>query len=273
MGQRLRMKTLPGLCQLLKRVKICWKRARQHVHSPDVYYVEKLCSIRINLLALGYGMEFVFQDEFTFYRQPSLANAYAVAGKTQPLAELGWKGNYFWRIAATLSVFTGSVVFDMARQFDLARLTKFYQKVVRTFPNASVICMAQDNWPVHFHPNIMGALIPQKPKWPLHVPGNWPTTPDSKVKHLELPIQLFPLPTYASWCNPIEKLWKLLRQEVLHLHSYADDWDALKLAVENFLAEFSTGSKELLKYVGLADPTRIYHSIFNAPAGSSMLRY
>jgi len=32
---------------------------------------------------------------------------------------------------------------------------------------------------------------------------------------------LVPLPTYGSWTGPIERLWRWLKQEVLHLHSYA----------------------------------------------------
>jgi transposase len=67
----------------------------------------------------------------------------------------------------------------------------------------------------------------------------------------ELPIQLVFLPTYASWLNPIEKLWRWLRQEVLHLHRLSDDWPALKQAVWDFVAQFALGSLDLLRYVGL----------------------
>ncbi|MGQ9628202.1 MAG: transposase [Anaerolineae bacterium] len=35
------------------------------------------------------------------------------------------------------------------------------------------------------------------------------------------------LPTYASWFNPIEKLWRWLKQDVLHLHRLNEDWQAL----------------------------------------------
>ena len=59
------------------------------------------------------------------------------------------------------------------------------------------------------------------------------------------------LPTYASWLNPIEKLWRWLKQEVLHLHRFSDAWDELKEHVDQFLATFSGGSDDLLHYVGL----------------------
>jgi hypothetical protein len=59
------------------------------------------------------------------------------------------------------------------------------------------------------------------------------------------------LPTYASWCNPIEKLWRWLEQDILHLHRLSDDWAALKQAVACFLDGFADQSLELLRYVGL----------------------
>jgi hypothetical protein len=70
-----------------------------------------------------------------------------------------------------------------------------------------------------------------------------------------LPIQLAPLPTYASWTNPIEKLWRKLRQEVLHLHRLADRLEELRAAVRRFLDRFAHSSLELLCYVGLLVPT------------------
>ena len=88
------LKSLAGLCQLLKRLRVCWKRARAHVHSPDPNYVEKLSSVKVNFLNIDLETNaFLFQDEFTFYRQPSLACAYESVGKQQPLAELGWRSN------------------------------------------------------------------------------------------------------------------------------------------------------------------------------------
>lgn len=68
---------------------------------------------------------------------------------------------------------------------------------------------------------------------------------------LHLPIQLVPLPTYASWCNPIEKLWRWLKQDVLHLHRLADHLEDLRARGRAFLDEFHDGSDHLLRYVGL----------------------
>jgi hypothetical protein len=115
-----------------------------------------------------------------------------------------------------------------------------------------------DNWPVHFHPDLLVALQPQECPWPFPRPANWPTEPSAAAARkwggLALPIRLVPLPTYASWLNPIEKLWRWLRQEVVHLHPWADDPPALRAAADAFLARFVPGAAacaDLLRYVGL----------------------
>jgi len=105
------------------------------------------------------------------HRQPSLAGAYEVVGSTQPLAELGWKSNYEWRIAATLNALTGQVTFAQTKVFDIPHLVRFNQQVVDTYPGLE-IQMAQDNWPVHFHPDVRAALQPQEWKWAFHLPKN-----------------------------------------------------------------------------------------------------
>jgi len=58
------------------------------------------------------------------------------------------------------------------------------------------------------------------------------------------------LPTDAPWTNPIEKLWRWLRQDVVHHHRRADHWEELKAAVMAFLDHFADGSTALLTYVG-----------------------
>jgi hypothetical protein len=258
----LSLKSLAGLCQLLKRLRICWKRARAHVHSPDPHYIEKLSWVKVNFLNINLETQvFLFQDEFTFYRQPSLAWAYETVGKQQPLAELGWRSNLAWRIAATLNGYTGQVTYLQGYHIGIRQLLQLYQQVVLTYPEAKAICIAQDNWPVHYHPDLCVALQAQEWKYPPKLPSNWPVEASPKAKHLNLPIQLLPLPTYASWTNPIEKLWRNLRQEVLHLHRFEDDWDATKKAVTAFLDQFSHGSSDLLCYVGLQKPINIYRSL------------
>ncbi len=67
--------------------------------------------------------------------------------------------------------------------------------------------MAQDNWSIHQHRDVLTALS----RWP-RIEPIW-------------------LPTYAPWLNPTHKLWRLKRQDVLKLHRLAGDWPALRQQV------------------------------------------
>lgn len=251
--------TLSGLCQLLRRLGIHWKRAREHVHSPDPDYRAKLLEVHVLVQVRRPEVACLFEDEFTLYRHPGLAQAYEQVGAPQPLAELGHRGNYTWRFAAVLEVWTGQVIYGQARVMDVTRLIQFYRQVCQAYPGQGVQ-LIQDNWPLHYHPDVLAALQPQAFPYGVHVPPNWSRTARG-VEHLQLPIQIRPLPTYASWTNPIEKLWRKLQQEVLRMHRYEDDWPGLKQRVFQFLDQYSSGSKALLRYVGLEDPTRLYQSL------------
>jgi transposase len=141
-------------------------------------------------------------------------------------------------------------------------LVDFYQQLALTYPQSEAIYLVLDNWPIHFHPDVLAALQDPALAWPLKRPANWPTLPSPHARRLDLPIQLLPLPTYAPWTNPIEKVWRLLNQTVLHLHRFEDDWDGLKQRVSRELNLYLQPSPELLRYVGLQDPFRLYHALF-----------
>jgi hypothetical protein len=53
------------------------------------------------------------------------------------------------------------------------------------------------------------------------------------------------------WLNPIEKLWRWVRQDVLKMHRGVEDWPRVKQLVRAFLDQFAHGSPALLRYVGL----------------------
>ncbi len=101
--------------------------------------------------------------------------------------------------------------------------------------------MVQDNWSVHRHDDVLAAVaaLPTiEPVW---------------------------LPTYAPWLNPIEKLWRWLRQTVLRNHRLADDWDLLKQRVADAFARVASGgtpaTTAVLRYVGLLGDGRLARAI------------
>jgi len=256
----LQVNTLSGLSKLLKRLRISYKRGRSYIYSPDSYYEQKMDFIAQCLLKAWYAPEkyvLLYQDEFTIYRQPTIARDYEQMGKCQPLARRSYRSDTEFRGIGALNAVTGQVTYHQASKADIRQLAVFYDMVVKDYPRIETIYMVEDNWPVHYHPDLLIHLQPQDFQFPLHLPCNWPREPSSKAKREaqkrieKLPIKIVQLPTYASWANPIEKLWRWVRQSILHLHRLSDDWQRLKQRVIDFIQTFKKGSNELLRYVGL----------------------
>jgi hypothetical protein len=242
------------MSRLLQRLHIRLKRARAYVHSPDPLYAEKralIAQVRQQVESAPERFVLLYLDETNYYRQPTLAADYAPAGRRQPLARLGQGTNPRFRILAALNALTGQVTYCQYSKLPVRRLSAFYADLRAVYPQVETLFVVLDNWPVHFHPDLLARLAPQQWPYAFNRPANWPTSPSARATHGELPIQLLCLPTYASWCNPIEKLWRYLRQEVLHLHRQADDWPGLRRRVEVCLDSFAQPSPSLLRYVGL----------------------
>ena len=254
--------TLAGVHTVLRRARIVWKRARASIRSPDPDYDAKLADVAAAVAAAQAQpgrIITVYLDEVTVERQPTVANAYAPTGASeQARAVRSSKSNTITRIVGALNALTGGVFHRRASKITIGFLVVFYQALCRAYPDAERIYVIQDNWPVHTHPDLLVALEPQETRWPWYRPPSWPTEPSPAAIRrwgaLQLPIQIVPLPTYASWCNPIEKLWRKLRQDVTHLHRWADDLETLRTEIDRFLDQFAKGSVELLRYVGLAVP-------------------
>lgn len=221
----------PGIYKILKRLGFSRKRAMNFIHSPDPEYQRKWKAILQAFLdATNHPDEvvIVFLDEFSYYRQPTLACAYHVSGHTLPYAFQIARSNTRTRLIAGLNGLTGKVTYLQRSKIGLLALQDFYQQLRADYPEAKRIYVVQDNWPVHKLPDVLQAL---------------------QFHHLT---PLF-LPTYASWLNPIEKLWRWLKQDILHLHSLSNDLESLRTLVRAFLDAFVSGSDPLLRYVGLLD--------------------
>jgi transposase len=252
---------LPGLARLLARLELRWKGARLHLHSPDPDYAAKLAYVRqlgLQVKQANGRLALVYLDEFTLHRQPSLARAWAQQGADEPRAELSYRADTLSRIVATLDHVNARVTYRRVKKVGTDALVTLQRRLVKAYPNAERIYVVEDNWPIHTHPDVLVALEPQENPWPWHRPPNWPTTPSDRAQkkygQLHLPIQLVLLPTYASWTNPIEKLWRKLKADLLHLHRLADRLDELRQKVDRFLDQFANGSLDLLRYVGLFVP-------------------
>ena len=250
--------SVSGWQRLLARLRIRWKRGRAWVHSPDPDYDAKLAAIagaQALTRAEPATYRLLFQDEVTLSRHPTVSHAYAAQGHDQARARRSHAADTLTRLTATLDAASGQVVARRASRITLATHVAFLRALVDTYAQHAQLFLVVDNWPLHFHPDVLVALEPQLPHFPRYVPPTWPSDPSPEARRrwgdLHLPIQLLPLPTYASWCNPIEQLWRQLRQDLTHFHPWADDLPALRQQLDAFLAQFAHGSADLLRYVGL----------------------
>ncbi len=201
----------------------------------------------------------LFGDEVTFYRQPELANDYVLKGAAiQPPAHRSHRSNTSGRIGGVVNALTGQVSYVLASKCGVNQLLKLYEQLRADYPAAEVIYLIEGNRAVHFHPTLLNALVEQESGFELKTPPSWENVVGKDYQKEKLPIQLVPLPTYASWCNPIEKLWRRLKQKVIHLHRKAEQWEKLKEEVKEFLDQFKEESAALLQYIGLTKNSKLY---------------
>ncbi len=222
---------LSGLWRLLRHHNLKVRSARVQHYSADPDYTAKVAHLEQCLRRTARAPQqqvLVFMDEMGYTRWPEPAATWAAVGRTAvPVAERRGTNNQQWRIIGALNAWTGQVHYLDAYIVGRAKVKEFYQPLVQAYPEAECIYVVQDNWSIHRHEDVLAALatLPQiEPVW---------------------------LPTYAAWLNPIEKLWRWLRQDVLTMHRLADDWTALRQRVRRFLDQFAHGSRDVLHYVGL----------------------
>lgn len=244
-----------GVHQILSRLGISYKRARDYLRSPDADYAEKLSRVEQVLAVARENREthiVVYQDEFSFYLQPTLAKDWAETGTKTPLARQSYLSQETCYGIGALNPHTGEVIYQQVKRCTVVALHTFYAEIRNRYPNAERIYLIQDNRAIHFHPNLIAALLPQGGDFDKPTPPNWTGKPSKQIGTLsKLPIEIVQLPTYASWTNPIEKLWRWVRQSVIHLHRLSNDYQALQEKVLAFMEQFKEGSQPLLRYVGL----------------------
>lgn len=208
-----------------------YKRGRMSLHSPDKEYDKKLAIIR-NAKEACYAkprnVVFLYEDEHTFGRYPTVATAYAGTGIAEQTAEHYAGFNCLRRIAGCLDISTGAFTSRQRNHFTADQMGKFYQFIEEQYPDTEIIYIVLDNWRVHFEPSILEAMEKRKSR-----------------------IRLLRLPTYAPWTNPTEKVWRLFKQEITHLHPYTYEWSTLRKTIDAWFEERRKDSHEMLYTVGL----------------------
>ena len=224
--------TLSGVWRWLRR-QLGVKLRSGHVQyfSPDPQYTTKVAKLKRCLRTVARNPKdtvLLFIDEMGYSTWPDAASDWSASAPAKaPEADRQKSGNGMWRVIGSLNAWTGKVTSLDNYIVGRRQLIQMYDRIAKAYPRAETIYVVQDNWSIHRHPDVMTALKawPQiKPVW---------------------------LPTYAPWLNPIEKLWRWLKETVTKMHHLANDWPALHQRVNDFLKQFAKGSKRLLQYVGL----------------------
>jgi len=218
-----------GIYKVLRRLGFSRKHARTFIRSPDpAFHAKWRAILQAFAEAVNHPQQvaFLLVDELTYYRQPATAPVYHRRGRSQPKARKAHRANTRTRLVAALDAITGQVLFMQRSKIGKQALPLFYTQLRAAYPHLQKVYVVQDNWPIHKLPEVLNALAE---------------------------CRLTPLffPSYASWLNPIEKLWRWLRQDILHMHALAHDLDTLRHQVFEFLDQFAGGSDPLLRYVGL----------------------
>jgi transposase len=216
----------------LKRAGVIWRSAFLRQWSPDPEYPSKLEHLCACLQEAGQSpgeVELIFMDEAGFYRWPVPARTWAEVAPVPPPSanHTGNDNNSQWRLIGGLNAYTGQVNYLSNYIVGRRQVIAWYQLLSEAYPNAQKIYIAQDNWSIHSHPDVLEALK-QYPR-----------------------IEIVWLPTYSPWLNPIEKLWRWLKVDILKMHRLSQDWKELKHQVDLFLVQFAKGSRQLLQYAGL----------------------
>jgi transposase len=275
----LKLTTIQGLWSVMRRLKVHYKASCNYIHSPDLDYDVKWATIESTIsqcvanakeASQGENEERVIVlclDELTYYNQPSLADTYALCGNEQTKAQRALGATKTARLVGAINIQSGQVFIDQKSKITIANFIAFLKSIVELNPNTRIYIII-DNWPIHYHPNVIAALEDQKWAHRFRIPPSWQDIKvNKKYQGLNLPIQFLPLPTYASWLNPIEKLWRWLKQVVIHVNPYAQEWQTLKDKVLLFFNRVNELPIEVLNYLGLNNPNTKYGKIlFNNDA-------
>jgi len=233
--------SLSGVWRFLRGQGMKPRSAAAQRYSPDPAYLEKQAALeaRLREAAANPGeVPALFLDEMGHRRWPEAARDW-MAAAPEPVrqAERAGPDDQQWRVAGALNAQSGRVDYLDAYMVGRLQLVSFHGRIEAACPEARKIYVAQGNWPIHHHDEVLAAIEAREAVIPL-----W-------------------LPTCSPWLNPIEKLWRWLREEVLKLRRMAEAWPELRARARGFLDRFAHGSRELLRYVGLLGEGRLARAL------------
>lgn len=174
------------------------KRSAHRQRSPDPEYRKKVRNIeqcKAQVLKEADKFAMVAMDELSLHRLPTLARTYAARGSDPPKQGQGTT-DCTRTIFGAVNYFTGQCHFRQTYNGAAQYLVCFLKQLLEEYPTRHLF-LVMDNWPVHKGEKAQVFFQTHKER-----------------------LTIVPLPTYAPFLNPQEKVWKTLRSHVSHNHPY-----------------------------------------------------
>lgn len=179
---------------------------------------------KILRLAKQTGAAILFGDEASFPQWGTLSYTWARRGQQPEVKTAGKRRGY--KVLGLIEYGAGRLFYQCTRErLNSATYEAFLQRVLEQITGP--IILIQDGAKYH-----SSAAI--KPFFAAHADR----------------LTVFQLPTYSPDFNPIEKLWKTIKQKETHLQ-YFETFEALTAKVEQALVKFANARDEILSLFGL----------------------
>jgi transposase len=216
------------LCQLLKNLGFSYQKARfvaDHLDDEKRRIWQQKTFAEALWLARQQNAYLLFGDEASFPQWGTLSYTWARRGQQPEVKTSGIRKGY--KVFALIDYFTGKL-FSQATE---ARLTSVSYEAFLTE------VLAQSDRPV--------VLIQDGARY--HTSK---AMKEFFAKHASR-LTVFQLPSYSPDFNPIERLWKKIKEQETHLQ-YFPTFESLKEKVEQALVKFAKAPKEILALFGFA---------------------
>jgi transposase len=216
------------LCQLLKSLGFSYQKAKfvaDHLDERKRQLWQQKTFSQALHLAKQQNAYLLFGDEASFPQWGTLSYTWSRRGQQPEVKTSGKRKAY--KVFGLIDYFTGKF-FAQATE---ARLTS------ASYEHFLTQVLAQSERPI--------VLIQDGARY--HTSK---AMEEFFVQHADR-LTVFQLPSYSPDLNPIEKLWKKIKEQETHLH-YFPTYESLKEKVEQALVKFANAPKEILALFGFA---------------------
>lgn len=219
------------IAQLLKNLGFSYQKAAfvsDHLDEGKRHVWRTMTWPQILRLAKARKALLLFGDEVSFPQWGTLTHTWARRGQQPKVKTSGKRKGY--KVFGLIEYFTGRFFYQgQAGRLNSAAYMAFLQRVLEQTTQS--ILLIQDGARYHTSAATQAFFAQQAAR-----------------------LQVFQLPTYSPDYNPIEKLWKKIKQQDTHLH-YFPTFEALTDKVEQALLKFANIPEEILTLCSL--PTEL----------------